>query len=65
MIDDNKSAVPRQVNIDNLTAIDDTPSEDRTAPQRNKHFSASSCICSGTGGQNTTCLRDGYIYARR
>ena len=31
MIDDNKSAVPRPVNIDNLTAIDDTPSEDRTA----------------------------------
>ena len=44
MIDDNKSAVPRPVNIDNLTAIDDTPSEDRTAPQRNKHFSASSCM---------------------
>ena len=34
-IGDNKSAVPSQVIVDNLTAIDDTPSEDRNAPKRN------------------------------
>ena len=35
MNDDNISAVPRPVRVDNLTAIDDTPSEGRTAAQRN------------------------------
>ena len=35
IIDDNKSTAPTQVSVDNLTAIDDTPSEERTAPQRN------------------------------
>ena len=35
IIDDNKSAAPTQVSVGNLTAIDDTPSEERTAPQRN------------------------------
>ena len=35
IIEDNKSAVPKQVSVDNLTAIDDTPSEERTAPQTN------------------------------
>ena len=35
IIEDNKSALPKQVSVDNLTAIDDTPSEELTAPQRN------------------------------